>query len=143
MEVESPGEELLKSYNVSVGRIQELNLPIESIGVITHIVHQDPRIVCAGIFGSRADENAEVTDSSDIDLGIVVDDYDQDKIAGIDFNINRKYRQITGDETEVHVCSLNKGVNHSADEKDVDAEFRDIALEQMVVLKGSMTDFEH
>lgn len=142
MKVENPGEKLLRSYNISVSKAEEVNLPIESIGVITHLVHQDSSIVCAGIFGSRADEDAEVTDSSDIDLGIVIDDYDQDKIADIDFNISRKYRQITGDETEVHVCSLNEEVDHSVDEKNIDARFRDMAVEQMVVLKGSITDFK-
>lgn len=140
--MKNPGEEILKSYNVPVTKAEEIDLPVECVGVITHFLHQDSKIVSGGVFGSRADENMKVTDSSDIDLGIVLKEYNEDKIARIDFKINKRYRSITGDKTEIHTCCLNDSVEHLSEYNETTDQFRKTLKDQIVMLKGSIEDFD-
>ena len=139
--MENPGQEILETYNIPIKRADKIDLPIEHVGVITHFLHQDSDIISAGIFGSRVDESKTVSDSSDIDLGIILNEYDEDKMARIDFKINKRYKSITGDESEIHTCCLNKNVEHALGNRSINQPFRETVNEHIVILKGSSEEF--
>lgn len=141
MTVENPGKKLVQSYNVPISKVEQINLPIESVGVITHLLYQNPSIITGGIFGSRVDDEMNVDDSSDIDVAVILDEYTTDKMTTIDFKISKDYRRITDDNTQIHMCCLNKSIDHSLPDDDK-GDFRDMVMDQFTVLKGSMTDIK-
>lgn len=138
-----PSEEILDLYDVDIRRSDKLSLSKEALAVITKLVHDEDDIISAGIFGSRADSDLNPKKDSDIDLGVVMSDYDQDKISNIDFRINRKYRSIIEDDIEIETICFNDNIDHKGSESEkYNGDFRNSALRQMFIIKGSMSDFE-
>lgn len=135
--MEDPGAEILDTYDV-LNKHDNIDLSMERLGVITHLLHQNPDIIKAGIFGSRSDTQKEVNDCSDIDIAVILDSYTEDKIAQVDFSINRRYRSITGENTEIHICCLNEEVDHGQNAEMLDRDFRETVKDQIIALKGDI-----
>lgn len=132
--MKNPGVSILESYGV-LDKNNKIDLSTKRLGVITHLVHQNQNILRAGIFGSRSDDSRIVDESSDIDLAVILGNYTEEEVAEIDFRINRRYRSITGDDTNIHVSCLNDKINHDNGGEISDSEFRDTVMDQIVMLK--------
>lgn len=135
--MQKPGKKLLDIYDIQESQANNIELSLECIGVIAHLLHQDSRITSAGIFGSRSDKSRSTDKSSDIDIALVVDDYKQSKITDIDFRLNRRYRSITGKSTEIDIACMNEEIRHDLDSGLADEEFRREVRNHVFCLKGS------
>lgn len=116
---------------------QEINYveaPESIIVSITHIVHQYEEINCAAIFGSRAKSEKQVTDESDIDIILKIDENNKESWGRVSNQILIQLEDAVGENIKFDLCISNNP--HK------DPNFMENVKKQMVLIKGSKNQFK-
>lgn len=127
-DIEKPIRILFNKYNISTNDLHNICIEPKVIAALAHISHQYEEIVAASLFGSRTDENKIVTEDSDIDFLIKLEQLQNwDKIC---YYIIRDLNKVL-DKEDVDNIDISVFNGQHKDKK-----FKKTAREQSFMIKG-------
>lgn len=132
-------KEISEIYDIPISKMNEAQIQNEYVAVLTHLVNQNENILFAGLFGSRINRDKNAHDESDIDIAVILQDYSEDRMSDISFEINRKMKRKFGFEIDMDIVAMNSEVDHGNSEIENDRMFRESAKSDMLVLKGDLS----
>lgn len=125
-------EKLIQIYNLSREEIEKIQAPTKLIVSVTHIVHTYSEIEAAGFFGSRTDVSKPVSEDSDYDILLKLQEDKVNSWGKISYDILNELSYID-DKTKIDIAIFNH--------KHVDPRFKQKVLKQLVIIKGNESNF--